>query len=245
MQTTIRLGAKRARDYQSSAYEERYLARVRRVADADRVAGGEQRGFALTRETARYLALRMTYEDLIRVADIKTRPERFAQIRAEVKPGDADVLQVIDYFKPGLAEIAAVAPRWLARRLRRFEPKQFHRALTGGWRIETTSVSGFLLMRAMAGLKWWRPRSSRYREEQSAIETWLNTVVELSESDYDLALQYAECANLLKGYGDTYERGRRNFERITAAIPALRTDADPAARLAALRDAALDHAAQS
>ena len=49
--------------------------RLRRVAAIDRDG-------ALTAEAARYLALWMSYEDVIRVADLKTRPERFAKVRS-------------------------------------------------------------------------------------------------------------------------------------------------------------------
>ena len=54
-----------------------------------------------------------------------------------------------------------------------------------------------------------------------------------------LALEAAKCANLVKGYGDTHERGVRNFERTMASLPACAAAPDPAGGLRALREAAL------
>ena len=63
-------GAARTADYQDIAYANLYLDRLDKILAADRAAKGD---FSATRETARYLALWMTYEDVIRVAQIKTR----------------------------------------------------------------------------------------------------------------------------------------------------------------------------
>ena len=38
-------------------------------------------GWALTREAAKYIANAMAYDDVIRVADLKTRGRRFDRIR--------------------------------------------------------------------------------------------------------------------------------------------------------------------
>ncbi len=57
--------------------------------------------------------------------------------------------------------------------------------------------------------------------------------------DYDLAREVAECPRLVKGYGDTHILGSRNFESLMQAIPVLRRKDGAAARLRALREAAL------
>jgi indolepyruvate ferredoxin oxidoreductase beta subunit len=49
----------------------------------------------------------------------------------------------------------------------------------------------------------------------------------------------AECARLVKGYGDTYLLGTRNFESLMNALPRLRRMENPAARLKVLRELAL------
>ena len=53
-------------------------------------------------ETARHLALWMSYEDIIRVADLKTRASRFERVRREVGAKDGEPVVVIDFLKPGV-----------------------------------------------------------------------------------------------------------------------------------------------
>ena len=71
----------------------------------------------LAAEVARHLALWMAYEDIIRVADLKTRASRFERVRKEVgaKPGEPVV--VIDYLKPGVEEFASVLPALSRKKL--------------------------------------------------------------------------------------------------------------------------------
>ncbi len=82
------IGVERALDYQDMAYAGLYLDRLERVASSDKAFGGEAHGWMLTREAARHLALWMTYEDVVRVADLKTRASRFERYRAEVRAGE-------------------------------------------------------------------------------------------------------------------------------------------------------------
>jgi indolepyruvate ferredoxin oxidoreductase beta subunit len=221
-------GVKRLADYQDDAYAAGYLDRLLPIRDAERKAGGDG---ALTRETARHLALRMSYEDVIRVAQLKTAPGRLARIRAEVRAKPHEPVVVTEHFKPGRDEIAAILPQhlgaWLARRTWRLSPS-LH--------LKTTSVTGFALLRALAGLRRWRPRTHRFALEQTAIAVWLEAVAAASAIDLKLAGEIAECARLIKGYGDTHARGTANYARIFAAIiePAL-ARADPAAASAVAR----------
>ena len=80
----LREGLARCLDFQDIAYAELYLSRMQSIArlDADPAA-------ALSSETARFLALWMCYEDVIRVADLKTRLSRHARVRAEVQAQSA------------------------------------------------------------------------------------------------------------------------------------------------------------
>ena len=60
-------GVERLIDYQNQSYAELYLDRIYPIVKIEHDAGAKD--FALTQETARYLALWMSYEDVIRVAD--------------------------------------------------------------------------------------------------------------------------------------------------------------------------------
>ena len=112
--------------------------------------------------------------------------------------------------------------------------------------LKTTTVWGYLRFWALAKLKRFRPKSWRFAEEQVAIEAWLARVVAAAKLSPDLALEIAECARLIKGYGDTWKRGSSNYATIEARVIApvlegripLRAgiDAIASARTAALLD---------
>ncbi len=231
-QEIIARGIERLTDYQNAAYAALYLERLRPIARADRSAG-----HALTQETARYLALWMSYEDVIRVADLKTRAERRTRVRGEVRARDTDIVRVVDYLKPGIEEVCSVLPASLGRRLFDFaRHRGWERRFNVGMHIRSTSVSGFLMLRLLAGLRWWRPRSWRYGEEQARIGRWLVAIERAAARDVALALEIANCGQLMKGYGDTHARAVRNFELLAANY--FDSAANPAA-LAAARNAAL------
>src|SRR5262245_1014191 len=96
LQEVLRLGKERLQDYQGDQYAALYEKRMQPF------LGGEQK---LAAEVARHLALWMAYEDIIRVADLKTRASRFARVRKEVGAKDGEPVDVIDYLKPGVEEL--------------------------------------------------------------------------------------------------------------------------------------------
>jgi indolepyruvate ferredoxin oxidoreductase beta subunit len=61
----------------------------------------------------------------------------------------------------------------------------------------------------------------------------------LAKTDYALAVEVAQCPRLVKGYGETHERGSQRFDAVMRAVPELRAHDDAAVRLRALREAAL------
>ena len=72
-QPMLAVGARRLVDYLDAAYAREYLDRLAAIVEADRLAGGEARGFAFSVAAAKYLAAAMAYDDLPRVADLKIR----------------------------------------------------------------------------------------------------------------------------------------------------------------------------
>jgi indolepyruvate ferredoxin oxidoreductase, beta subunit len=208
-------GLARLVDYQNRRYAERYLARMDRVLETDRNAGGERRGFALSRETARRLAAWMSFEDVIRVAQLKTRPGRLARIRGELGAADGEPVSVVDYLKPGRAELVGTLPMALARLL---PEKKTRDAPDSGraMRIRTSSPLGYASFKLLAAMRPLRPRSDRYRQEQAAIEKWLNAVVTSADVDYDLACQVAGLAVWARGYGVVRARGLNRLNTLLA-----------------------------
>jgi indolepyruvate ferredoxin oxidoreductase beta subunit len=204
-------------DYQDAAYAELYLDRLEKLASIDAAP------FELSAEAARYLALWMSYEDTIRVADLKTRASRMARVRAEVRAGNDQLMGVTEFMHPRLQEICDTLPAPLGRAVLRSKRlwSVLDRMFQKGRYVETTSLGWFLLLRTLAKYRRFRRSSLRYHEEQERIERWLVVVQEAATSSPELALEWVRCQRLIKGYGDTFERGLRNFNAILAAYLAL------------------------
>ena len=226
-------------DYQDTSYARHFLARLARFQDIERQYGDGSG--ALLAETARQLALGMSYEDTIRVADLKIRSSRFTRVREEAQIKDGQILEIAEFFHPRTQEIADTLPaalgRWLLRT--RWARGLLDRATRKGRIVKTTSVGGFLLLYALAKLKPLRRRSLRFATEQAALTTWLDLAAATARADYALAVQVARMRGLVKGYGDTHARGQAKFGTLAALIPRLRGRSDAAATLDALIKAAL------
>jgi len=244
VQEVAREGVRRLVAYQDAAYARRYLDRLTPIQAADESTSVDSR---LLRETARHLAVRMSYEDVIRVAQAKIDPARIARIAAEIGATPGDPFTVTEFLKPGIEEMCSILPPALATRiLAAAERRPWLARAHWGMEVNTASVSGFLRFWGLAKLRGWRPRSYRFQQEQRAIDTWLGTIVEAARLSGDLAIEVAECARLIKGYGDTCKRGTANYQLIEARVikPALAgriplhraIDAIASARTAALTD---------
>ena len=237
--TVVLAAIERLNDYQDADYVKDFLARLTRTGDIERERGdGSDR---LLAETARQLALGMAYEDTVRVADLKIRASRFARVREEAQIGDGQILEIAEFFHPRVQEIADTLPAGLGRWLLRtgWARGLLERLTRKGKVVKTTSLRGFLLLYALSKLKPFRRGSLRFAEEQAALAAWLDLVAETARSDYALALQVARMRSLVKGYGDTHERGRMKFGKLVALLPALRGRNDASTLLEGLIKAAL------
>lgn len=241
---------RRLTDYQDAKYAGLYLDRLTTFTDGDA---------EVLEAVARHLAVRMSFEDIIRVAQAKIRPERLARIRAETGAAPGEPVTVTEFFKPGVQEIADILPPWMARRLlkraaRKPRLKAWHMAM----HVNSTSIWGQVRLRFLARLRGWRRRTWRFSQEQAAIAEWLGLVGQAAGIDRVLALEVADLARLIKGYGDTHVRGTANYRRIVERLalpavsgsiaPAAAVEAIEAARAAALADpegGALDRALEA
>src|ERR1019366_5366164 len=96
-------------------------------------------------------------EDVPRIADLKTRPERFVRIRREAELDASQVLTVTEYLKPGPEEVAAMLPAGLGRLImRRLEAGKSFPLLGRGIHVHSTGVFGFIVLRVLAGFKKFR-----------------------------------------------------------------------------------------
>jgi indolepyruvate ferredoxin oxidoreductase beta subunit len=229
LKEVLQLGIERLKDYQGDKYAALYEERMKPF------LGGDPK---LAAEVGRQLALWMCYEDIIRVADLKTRATRFERVRKEVGAKSGEPVVVIDYLKPGVEEFASVLPSFLGKRLVSWAERRGKLdAYNVGMHIKTSSLFGYLLVRSLAWLRPWRPMSYRYGEEQQLIERWLAHVAEAAQRDVALAREIAMCANLVKGYGETHRRGKGNFLAILDALVENPPTSDPGEQAAAIRKA--------
>ena len=223
------LASQRLKDYQGEKYAALYKERITPFLGAER---------KLAATVARHLATWMSYEDIIRVADLKTRASRFQRIRNDVGAKSGEPVVVIDFLKPGVEEFASVLPHFLGKRLVDWAERRGKLdAYNVGMHIRTSGLPGYLLVRSLAWLRPLRPISYRYREEQALIERWLALVAEAAKRDAALAWEVAECARLIKGYGETHRRGRGNFLAIADALIENPPTASPLEQAQAIRKA--------
>lgn len=242
----VALGHARLREYQGPAYAQRYVTRLQQVLQAERSSDpAGVHAFAVTREMARWLALWMAFDDIVRVADLKSRASRWQRVQGEVKAGSDDLLKVYDHFKPGAPEFAALLPERLARRVLAWDRRRTDQG-KDPWalplKIGTHSVGGMIALRTLAWLKWLRPLGSRFATEQALIEQWLAAVVEGTRRHWQTGHEIALCGRLIKGYGSTNERGKENLLHVIehlASAGGFATDEARAAAIAAARAAAL------
>ncbi len=235
----VALGSERLREFQDERYAQLYRERVLRVLAAERMAdpaGAHE--YALTREAARFLALWMAFDDIVRVAGLKCRASRFERVRKEVNARPDDVVHIVDHFRPGVPEFAGMLPPRLARALLRWDAGRQVRG-RAPWsfplHLKTHSVAGMLALRVLAGLRVLRRHSARYVGEQRDIERWLGAIGTAAREDWQLAHEIALCGRLIKGYGETNLRGKGNLAHILEHVAA--GAAPVAARAAHVREA--------
>lgn len=228
-------GVRRLIDYQDVAYAGLYLDRMAAVATLP--SNDDHR---LLRETARHLALWMSYEDTARVAALKTRATRFDRVRGEARVQPGQVLAINEYMHPRLQEICETLPggigRWLMNST--LPRKIVERFTQHGRVIQTSSLRGYLMLRTVAAMKRWRLSTMRYAEENRRIEEWLQRIAATAQRNPELAVELAQCQRLVKGYSDTHERGIRNYDTVMRAVERAGAQLAPAT-LRELRDAAL------
>ena len=237
----VQLGYTRVCEYQDPAYGQRYLDRVQVVFRLDR-----DPAHALTAAHARWLALWMAFDDVVRVAELKSRASRWERLRQESGAREGELLRVHDHFRPGVAELAGLLPPAWARRLTQWDQRRQQAGATPlsvPLKVGRHTVRGMLALRLLASLKWLRARGSRFADEQAQIDRWSAAIVAAAGRSQRLALEVARCGQLIKGYGSTRERGRDNLAHLVehlAGQPDAEAAADAlaAARVAALRDEA-------
>lgn len=227
-------GLRKVVDFQDLAYGRAYLDRLDRILTKDRAP------FDLTREAAKHIANAMAYDDIIGVADEKTRAARMTRIAGEMDAKDK-LMHVTEFLHPRAEELVSLLParigaKWAAnpRRMALID-----RLFNKGRRVRTDSLRGFLMLHVLGGLKGWRLKSLRHATETAHLDRWLATALGYLPQNYDLAVEVIRCRRLVKGYSDTHARGLSKFDKVLAAIDLIRDREDAADWARRLREAAL------
>jgi indolepyruvate ferredoxin oxidoreductase beta subunit len=237
-------GVRRLHAWQSVKYARLYMARLKPILEADQAARAHGR---LLKEVARHLAVRMSYEDVVRVAEAKISPARMQRIAREELGVTSEPYSVHDFLKPGIEELCQLLPPLLARPILAIAAwRGWLGRVYFGMEVNSTTITGYLRFLLLAKLKRLRPYGHRYKQEQQAIESWLGLIAKAAPLSGELAVEIAECAGLIKGYGDTHARGLANYRTIEQRLigpalggqipPARAADAIASARTAALVD---------
>jgi len=236
-----RAGLRKVVDFQDVAYGGEYLDILGTLHAADRSAGGNTHAYAFTEAAAKHLANAMSYDDVIRVADLKTRAGRRARIESELEMSDGQVLQTTEFMHPRMEEVMGMLPasfgRWLGARPRLLG--WLDRRVNRGRRVKTYSLPWFLTLYAVGGMRGLRRRSLRHAVETAHRDGWLKAATEAVGSNYQLGVEILQCRRLVKGYSDTHSRGLSKFDRTLAAIKLVERREDAADWARRLREAAL------
>lgn len=228
------LGVEKLLDYQDSAYAQQYLDQVSVIRELD---DGDQ-DYLLSKETARHLALWMSYEDTARVAQIKTRGARQEKMRAEVQADPDQIFHVTEFFAPRLEELCQPLPAGMARSILGSPIcRKLAAPFTKGKRLRTDTILSFTLLRMMAFTRKWRRISFTYQDEHKLINTWLEQIKAYAGGDSKAATEIAKCARIVKGYGKTRERGT---EQMTQILELCSSKSLSASDISSLGSAALD-----
>jgi hypothetical protein len=187
-------------DYQSASYAQLYVDRL------GRFVGRKDVDAATFCEIARLMANRMSYEDPIRIAQLKlVEPERGAGNK---------VAPSTDIRKFRLDELIGSLPAPAA------EPVLDVLDIVG-WRQKRIAVPfsnasrwGVLRLKFEAGLRRWRRFSTRYEQERVWVERWLHMIARCLAKQPGAASAIVATATMIQGYGDVYRQGLADWHAI-------------------------------
>jgi hypothetical protein len=198
---TVSEGIHRLIEYQGAAYAKLYVERLRRF------VGKRGVDDAMFGEIARLMAIRMSYEDPVRIAQLK-----LAEL--EIDSGGARAPSADDVRKFRLDELIGALPAAVA------EPV-LDALEWAGWlhkpvsiRFSTASRWGIRRLKIEASLRRWRRFSVRYAKERAWVERWLHMIDRSLTKQPAAASAMVQTATMVQGYGDAYRQGLADWHAI-------------------------------
>lgn len=186
-------------EYQSTDYAQLYVDRLRRF------IGRQGVDDAMLAEIARLMAMRMSYEDPIRIAQLKL---------AELGGASRKQTGSVDIRKFRFDELVSALPAIIAEYL-------IYALEWAGWahkrisiRFSTASRVGIRRLKMEAGLKRWRRYSVRYGRERQWVERWLHMISRALVKQPSATPEIVQTATMIQGYGDVYRQGMADWHAI-------------------------------
>jgi len=230
-------GLQKVVDFQDLEYGDEFLRSLNRFVEVD----NEAHDYQLSQTAAKYVANAMCYDDIIRVADLKTRSSRNLRLRAEQQAHADQIVHVTEYFHPRAQELCGIFParlgEWIEAR-----PSVFSfvdKLVNKGRRIRTDGVTGFGLLWLASAMKPRRRKLLRHRQEAKHLQRLIDSALAVAENNYPLAIEVLRCQRVVKGYSDTHERSQSKFSLLMDALATLASGSDAAGQLGELLEIAL------
>jgi hypothetical protein len=188
-------------DYQGASYAQLYVDRVRRF------VGRRDVDDAMLVEIARLMAIRMSYEDPIRIAQLKLAS-------FESGAGDARERSTDDVAKFRIDELIGALPAVAADPMLGVLEKLGWTHKPVSIRFSTASQLGIRRLKIEASLRRWRRFSVRYAKERAWTERWLHMISRCLEKQPRAAFAMVQTADMIEGYGDAYRQGLADWHAI-------------------------------
>ncbi|WP_291686428.1 DUF6537 domain-containing protein [Bradyrhizobium sp.] len=193
-------GIHRLTDYQGPSYAQLYVDRVRRFVGRNGVDE------TMLGEIARLMALRMSYEDPIRIAQLKLAELAAAgdpRLAPEDMIGKFRLDELIGALPAAVAEPVLDTLEWV------------------GWshmpvsiRFSAKSRWGIRRLKIEASLRRWRLFSVRYVKERAWVERWLHMISRSLDKQPSAASAIVQTATMIQGYGAPYRHGLADWHAI-------------------------------
>jgi hypothetical protein len=194
-------GIHRLMDYQGASYAQLYVDRVRRF------VGRQGVDEAMLGEIARLMGLRMSYQDPIRIAQLKLAEHEAAAgdpaVHAADLIGKFRLDELIGALPAMVAEPVLDALEWI---------EWTHKPVS--IRFSATSRWGIRRLKIEASLRRWRLFSVRYAQERAWVERWLHMIGRSLDKQPKAASAIVQTATMIDGYGDAYRWGLADWHAI-------------------------------
>jgi hypothetical protein len=188
-------------DYQGPGYAGLYVHRLRRF------VGRRGVDDVMFGDIARLMAMRMSYEDPIRIAQSKLAA-------TEIAAGATKIHSADDVRKFRIDELIGALPAIVA------EPV-LDALEWVGWlhmpvsiRFGNASRWSIRRLRIEAGLRRWRLFSVRYAKERVWVERWLHMIDRSLTKQPAAASAMVQTATMVQGYGDAYRQALADWHAI-------------------------------